>query len=50
MKLLNSKKNNFQKEIDKFLLIRKNKIKFNSSIVSKIIKDVKDNGDKSILK
>ena len=41
MKFLNAKRNNFQIEINKFLLTRKNKIKLNSGTVSKIIKDVK---------
>jgi histidinol dehydrogenase len=50
MKFLNAKRNNFQIEINKFLLTRKNKIKLNSVTVSKIIKDVKKNGDKAILK
>ncbi|MDC0031377.1 histidinol dehydrogenase [Candidatus Pelagibacter sp.] len=50
MKFLNAKRNNFQIEINKFLLTRKNKIKLNSGTVSKIIKDVKKNGDKAILK
>ncbi len=50
MKVLNNTKKNFQREIDKFLLIRKNKIKIDSKIVLKIIKDVKKNGDKAILK
>ncbi|MDC0855477.1 histidinol dehydrogenase [Candidatus Pelagibacter sp.] len=50
MKFLNAKRNNFQIEINKFLLTRKNKIKLNSGTVLKIIKDVKKNGDKAILK
>ena len=50
MKVFDSKKNNFYREIDKFLSIRRNKIKLKSNAVVKIIMDVKKNGDKSILK
>ena len=50
MKVFDSKKNNFYREIDKFLSIRRNKIKLKSNVVVKIIMDVKKNGDKSILK
>ena len=50
MKILNSKKVNFEKTLDKLLLRRKNKIKSNSLSVIKIINDVKKNGDKAILK
>ena len=47
---LDSKKNNFNYLLDKLLLKRKDKILFNSKGVVKIIKDVKKNGDKAILK
>ena len=50
MKILNSKKVNFEKTLDKLLLRRKNKIKSNSLSVIKIINHVKKNGDKAILK
>ena len=41
IKILDSKKNNFSSLLDNLLLKRKNKIKFNSSIVTNIIKDIK---------
>ena len=50
IKILDSKKNNFNSSLDNLLLKRKNKIKFNSNIVIKIIKDIKKNGDKALLK
>jgi histidinol dehydrogenase len=50
IKILDSKKNNFDFLLDNLLLKRKNKIKFNSNIVIKIIKDIKKNGDKALLK
>ena len=50
IKTLDSKKKNFDKLLDKLLFNRKNKIKLNSVIVLKIIKDVKRDGDKSLLK
>jgi histidinol dehydrogenase len=50
IKILSTKKKNFDSSLKKLLLTRKNKIKFNSSSVIKIIKDVKKNGDKAILK
>ena len=50
IKILDSKKNNFNFSLDNLLLKRKNKIKFNSNIVIKIIKDIKKNGDKALLK
>ena len=50
MKILNNKSKNFDKLLDNLLLKRKNKIKFNSVSVSSIIKDVKRNGDKAVLK
>ena len=43
IKILDSKKNNFNSSLDNLLLKRKNKIKFNSSIVTNIIKDIKKN-------
>jgi len=50
IKILDSKLKNFDSTLDKLLLQRKNKIKLNSVSVTKIIKDVKKNGDKAILK
>ena len=50
MKILNSKNKNFDKILDNLLLKRKNKIQSNLLSVSKIVKDVKKNGDKALLK
>ena len=50
IKILDSTKNNFNFLLDQLLLKRKNKIFFNSGGAIKIIKDVKKNGDKAILK
>ena len=50
IKILDSKKNNFSSSLDNLLLKRKNKIKFNSSIVIKIIRDIRKNGDKALKK
>jgi len=50
IKILDSKKNNFNSSLDQMLSNRKNKIKFNSNIVKKIILDIKKNGDKALLK
>ena len=50
MKILFSKKRNFDKQLDILLIKRKNKLNFNSSAVTRIIKDVKRNGDKALLK
>ena len=50
IKILDSNKNNFYFLLDRLLLKRKNKILFGSKRVLKIIKDVKKNGDKAILK
>ena len=50
IKILDSKKNNFNSLLDNLLLKRKNKIKFNRSIVVNIIKDIKKNGDKALIK
>ena len=47
---LNYKKKNFDKFLDNLLERRRNKIYINSSSVSKIINDVKINGDKALLK
>ena len=50
IKILDSKKNNFNSLLDNLLLKRKNKIKFKRSIVVNIIKDIKKNGDKALIK
>jgi len=50
IKILDSKKNNFNSLLDNLLLKRKNKIKFNSNIVVNIIRDIKKNGDKALIK
>ena len=50
MKILNSNNRNFDKALDNLLLQRKRKVQSNSVSVSSIIKDVKKNGDKALLK
>ena len=50
MNILNSKSKSFDQELQKLLLQRKNKIQINTTSVKQIIKDVKRNGDKAILK
>ena len=50
MKILNSKSKNFDKRLDNLLLQRKKKIQSDSVSVKNIIKDVKKNGDKALLK
>ena len=50
MKILNSNSKNFDKLLDSLLYKRKKKIKLSSISVTKIIKDVKKNGDKALLK
>ena len=50
MKILNINSKNFYKNLDILLTYRKNKVKSNLVSVSKIIKDVKKNGDKAVLK
>ncbi len=50
MKILDSNNKNFEKILDALLLKRKNKVKSNSVSVTNIIKDVKKNGDKAVLK
>ena len=50
IKILDSKNKNFDKTLDALLSKRKNKVQLNSFSVIKIIKDVKKNGDKAILK
>ena len=50
MKTLDNNKNNFDNLLNKLLLQRKKKIQSSFISVTKIIKDVKKNGDKAILK
>ena len=50
MKILNSNNKNFDKTLDSLLLLRKRKILTNMFSVKNIIKDVKKNGDKAVLK
>ena len=47
---LNSNNKNFDKNLDTLLLKRKNKVNSNSVSISNIIKDVKKNGDRAVLK
>ena len=50
IKILSSKKKNFIQELDKLISNRKNKVQSDSVLVKNIIKDVKKNGDKALLK
>ena len=50
MKILNSNSKNFDKVLGNLLLKRKSKLQSNSVSVTNIIKDVKKNGDKALLK
>ncbi len=50
MKILNSKSKNFDKLLKNLLLQRKKKIQSDSVSVTNIIKDIKKNGDKAVLK
>ncbi len=50
MKILNGNKGTFDRKLDQILSKRKNKVQSSSVSVSNIIKDVKKNGDKAILK
>jgi histidinol dehydrogenase len=50
IKILNSKTKNFDLTLDKLLSKRKSKVQLSSVSVTKIIKDVKKNGDKAVLK
>ena len=50
MKILNSKSKNFYNSLNTLLSKRKNKIQSSSVSVTNIIKDVRKNGDKSLLK
>ena len=50
IKILNSNNKSFDYQLDKLLSNRKNKIQSSSISVTKIIKDVKKNGDKALLR
>ena len=50
MKVLNSNSKNFDKNLNSLLIQRKKKFQSNSVSVTNIIKDVKKNGDKAVLK
>ena len=50
IKILDSKLKNFDVILERLLSQRKNKIQLKSNLVTKIINDVKKNGDKAILK
>ena len=50
MKVLDSKTKNFDKLLDTLLIQRKNKVQSNSVSVTNIIKDVRKNGDKALIK
>ena len=50
MKILNSNIKNFDKTLDNLLLKRRKKVQSNSASVKNIVKDVKNNGDKALIK
>ena len=50
IKILNSNNKSFDYQLDKLLSNRKNKIQSSSISVTRIIKDVKKNGDKALLR
>ena len=50
MKVLDSSKKNFDKLLDNLLTQRKRKVQLSSVSVTNIVKDVKKNGDKALLK
>ncbi len=50
MKILNSKNKSFDYELDRLLSLRKSKIRSSHVSVTNIIRDVKKNGDKALLK
>ena len=50
MKIITYNSQNFDKILDKLLLARKNKIQSNKVSVLKIIKDIKKNGDKALIR
>ena len=50
IKILNNNNRNFERQLNQLLSIRKNKVQSSTISVSNIIKDVKKNGDKALLK
>ena len=50
MKILDSNNKNFNKTLDSLLMTRRNKVQSNLFSVKDIIRDVKKNGDKALLK
>ena len=50
IKILNSNKRGFDYQLNKLLFNRKSKIQSSSISVTNIIKDVKKNGDKALVK
>ena len=50
IKILNGNKKGFDRELDRLLSKRKKKIEISSVSVANIIKDIKKNGDKSLIK
>ena len=50
IKILNSNSRNFENKLEKLLSNRKRKVQSNSVSVTNIIKEVKKNGDKAVLK
>ena len=50
MKILDSNNKNFDNSLNKLLLLRKKKIQSSSISITSIVKDVKKNGDKALLK
>ena len=50
IRILNSKTKNFDVNLDKLLSKRKKKVQLDSVLVTRIIKDIKNNGDKAVLK
>ena len=50
IKILNGNSKSFDRNLDQLLLKRKNKVQSSSVSVTNIIKDVKKNGDKALLK
>ena len=50
MKILNSSSKTFNRNLDQILLKRKNKVQSSSASVTKVIQDVKKNGDKAVLR
>tara|TARA_B100001057_G_scaffold467670_1_gene526037 strand:- start:925 stop:1188 length:264 start_codon:yes stop_codon:yes gene_type:complete len=50
MKTLNTNTKNFDQNLNTLLKYRRDKVRFNSVSVTNIIRDIKKNGDKALLK